>query len=209
MLGRVWTWHKCRTIKQLCELIMWQLSSESRELQKQTFARTRSWDCNQPTILDKSPWDSTSIFIFFCHFSVPSYSTSFSKISCSSLTPHPPPPPPYTKLKLEKNSGYTRPTLGWGEELDLCEMENTPEMQKCPKIDDCLKKTEVERKKAILRGFQAFKSVFSGFWWKIASEQTFSHLFKVFWTCFKNSLETNDIHQKLRYLIAAVLYSKG
>ena len=83
MLGRVWTWHKCRTIKQLCELIMWQLSSESRELQKQTFARTRSWDCNQPTILDKSPWDSTSIFIFFCHFSVPSYSTSFSKISCS------------------------------------------------------------------------------------------------------------------------------
>ena len=25
-----------------------------------------------PTILDKSPWDSTAIFIFFCHFSVPS-----------------------------------------------------------------------------------------------------------------------------------------
>ena len=24
------------------------------------------------TILDKSPWDSTAIFIFFCHFSVPS-----------------------------------------------------------------------------------------------------------------------------------------
>ena len=23
------------------------------------------------TILDKSPWDSTAIFIFFCHFSVP------------------------------------------------------------------------------------------------------------------------------------------
>ena len=44
-------------------------------------------------------------------------------------------PPPYTKLKLGKNSGYTRPTLfvGWGEGLDLCELENAPETQKCPK----------------------------------------------------------------------------
>ena len=25
----------------------------------------------ESTILDKSPWDSTAIFIFFCHFSVP------------------------------------------------------------------------------------------------------------------------------------------
>ena len=24
------------------------------------------------TSLDKSPWDNTAIFIFFCHFSVPS-----------------------------------------------------------------------------------------------------------------------------------------
>ena len=33
-------------------------------------------------------------------------------------------PPPYTKLKLEKNSGYTRPRLfvGWGEGLDLWEL---------------------------------------------------------------------------------------
>ena len=50
-------------------------------------------------------------------------------------------PPPYTKLKLGKNSGYTRPTLfvGWGEELDLYELENAPETQKCPKtfVHDC------------------------------------------------------------------------
>ena len=50
-------------------------------------------------------------------------------------------PPPYTKLKLGKSSGYTRPTLfvGWGEELDLCELENAPETQKCPKtfVHDC------------------------------------------------------------------------
>ena len=49
-------------------------------------------------------------------------------------------PPPFTKLKLGKNSGYTRPTLfvGWGEGFDLCELVNTPEMQKCPKtfVDD-------------------------------------------------------------------------
>ena len=34
--------------------------------------------------------------------------------------------PPYTKLKLGKNSGYTRLTLfvGWGEGLDPCELEN-------------------------------------------------------------------------------------
>ena len=40
-------------------------------------------------------------------------------------------PQPYTKLKLGKNSGYTRPTLfvGWGEGLGLCELENAPEMQ--------------------------------------------------------------------------------
>ena len=40
------------------------------------------------TILDKSPWDSTAIFIFFCYFSVPSLNSSaFWKFSCSSLSP--------------------------------------------------------------------------------------------------------------------------
>ena len=44
-------------------------------------------------------------------------------------------PPPYAKLKLGKNSGYPRPTVfvGWGEGLVLCELENAPETQKCPK----------------------------------------------------------------------------
>ena len=50
-------------------------------------------------------------------------------------------PPPYRKLKRGKNLGYTRPTLfvGWGEGLDLNELENAPEMQKCPKtfVHDC------------------------------------------------------------------------
>ena len=87
------------------------------------------------------------------------------------------PPPPYTKLKLGKNCRYTRPTLfvEWGEGLDLSELENAPETQKCPKtfVHDCLKKKE-ERTKAVLRVFQACKSVFSGFWWKIVIEQIFS-----------------------------------
>ena len=49
--------------------------------------------------------------------------------------------PAYTKLKLWKNSGYMHPTLfvGWGEGLGLCELENVPEMQMCPKtfVHDC------------------------------------------------------------------------
>ena len=32
----------------------------------------QSDEVDRPTILDKRPWDSTAIFIFFCHFSVPS-----------------------------------------------------------------------------------------------------------------------------------------
>ena len=52
--------------------------------------------------------------------------------------------PPHTLYKVEtrkKNSGYTLPTLfvGRGEGLGLCELENAPEMQKCPKTfaHDC------------------------------------------------------------------------
>ena len=45
------------------------------------------------------------------------------------------PPPTLYKVETRKNSGYTRPTLfvGWVEGLDLCELENTPETQKCHK----------------------------------------------------------------------------
>ena len=46
----------------------------------------------------------------------------------------------------------------------------------CPWLSD----KKVGRKKAILRGFQACKSVFSGSWWKIVIEQIFSQLFRVF-----------------------------
>ena len=47
----------------------------------------------------------------------------------------PPPTPPLPPPHLMQNSGYTRPTLfmGLGGEVGLCELENAPEMQKCPK----------------------------------------------------------------------------
>ena len=46
-------------------------------------------------------------------------------------------PSPYTKLKLGKNSGYSRPTLfvGRGKGVDLCELE-TP--QKCKSVSRLL-----------------------------------------------------------------------
>ena len=58
---------------------------------------------------------------FFLSFWVPSLnSASFLKLIFLAVLP-----PPYTKLKFRKNSGYMRPTLfvGWGEGLDLCELE--------------------------------------------------------------------------------------
>ena len=60
-------------------------------------------------------------YSFFLSFWVPSLnSASFLKLIFLAVLP-----PPYTKLKFRKNSGYMRPTLfvGWGEGLDLCELE--------------------------------------------------------------------------------------
>ena len=78
-------------------------------------------------ILDKSPWDSIAIFIFFLSFlgSLLKQCILFEIFLQFSL------PPPYAKLKLRNNSGYTRPTLfvRWREGLDLSELENAPEMQ--------------------------------------------------------------------------------
>ena len=50
--------------------------------------------------------------------------------------PHLPPPPPYTKSKLGKNSGYTRPTLflGWGEGLALCALETPQKRKSVPRL---------------------------------------------------------------------------
>ena len=99
--------------------------------------RRQSFQGYVHTVLDKSPWDSTALFIFFLSFlcSLLEKCILFKIFLQFSL------PPPYTKLKLGKNSGYMHPTLyvGWGEGLDLCELENAPETQKCPKtfVHDC------------------------------------------------------------------------
>ena len=71
-------------------------------------------------VISRFPLKTVHHFRIFLHFSLPL---------------------PYTKLKLGKNSGYTRKALfvGWAEGLDLCELENAPETQKCPKtfVHDC------------------------------------------------------------------------
>ena len=77
------------------------------------------------TIMDKSPWDS---ILQYSYFSVISW---FPHKTCNRIQ----------SWNSGKNSGYIRPTLfvEWGEGLDLCELENVPEMQKCPKtfVHDC------------------------------------------------------------------------
>ena len=66
--------------------------------------------CWVPLILtynqDKSPWNSKATFIFFCHSWFPQKTVHPFQNFLAAL-----PPPPYTKLKLGKNSGYTRPIL--------------------------------------------------------------------------------------------------
>ena len=96
---------------------------------------TRIYRCQQPitTILDKSPWDRTVIFIFFCHFSVTSLnctSVLFEIFLLFSI------PPPYTKLKLGKNSGYTCPTLflGWGEGWACVNWKTPQERKSVPRL---------------------------------------------------------------------------
>ena len=69
-------------------------------------ASAMAW-AKKPIILDKSPWDSTAIFIFFLSYlgSLLKQCILFKIFLQFSL------PPPYTKLKLGKNYGYTRPKL--------------------------------------------------------------------------------------------------
>ena len=58
-------------------------------------------------------------------------------------------PTPYTKLKLGKNSGYTRPTLfvRLREGFGLCELQNAPETQVSQDFfHDCLKKRWEEKR---------------------------------------------------------------
>ena len=57
-------------------------------------------------IRDKSPWDSTAVFIFLSFLSSLLKQCILVEIFLQFSLP-----PPYTKLKLGKNSGYTRPTL--------------------------------------------------------------------------------------------------
>ena len=66
--------------------------------------------------MDKSPWDSTAILIFFCHSGFPH--KTMRRILFEIFLQFSLPPAPPTLYRVEtrkKNSGYTRPTLFWGE----------------------------------------------------------------------------------------------
>ena len=83
---------------------------------------------SEPTIMDKSPWDSNAIFIFFCHSGSLIKQCILFEIFLQFSLPHP---------IQRKNSGYTRPTLfvGWGEgTLGLCELENAQKCKSVPKL---------------------------------------------------------------------------
>ena len=47
--------------------------------------------------------------------------------------------PPPTLYKVETRKKFWIDASNWGEGLDLCELENAPEMQRCPKtfVHDC------------------------------------------------------------------------
>ena len=137
------------------------------------------------TILDKSPWDSTAIFIFFCYFSV-----LFLLKQCSvfeillqfSL------PPPYTKLKLGKKFWIHASNIVCG----VREGVGPVWIGKCPRNakvsqDFCpwLSEKEVGRNKAILRVFQSFKSVFFGI---LMKDRNWTNLFPAFPSFSKRDL---------------------
>ena len=78
------------------------------------------------TILDKSPWDSTAIFIFFCYFSVPSLNSSdFLAVL---------PPPTLYQVDTQKKLLDTRVQhCLWGEGRSwTCVNWKTP--QKCKSV---------------------------------------------------------------------------
>ena len=93
------------------------------------------------------------------------------------------PPPPDTKLKLGKKfwiheSNIVCRVRGGAGPVWLGKRPRNAKVSQdfCPWLSE----KEVGRKKAILRGFQACKSVYSGSWLKIVIEQIFSKLFGVF-----------------------------
>ena len=86
-------------------------------------------------------------------------------------------PPPYKKLKLGKTFWIHASNIVCGVRggVGPVWIGKRPRNAKvsqdfCPWLSD----KKVGRKKVILRGFQACKSVFSGSWWKIVIEQIFS-----------------------------------
>ena len=100
------------------------------------------WSADIVLVVTYPPFCSDLVLLFLLTLSTGvgtvmqfSYFSVISQFTHNTVQPYRsiltvPPPPSYTKLKVGKNSVYTRPTLfvGWREGLDLCELENAPEL---------------------------------------------------------------------------------
>ena len=153
MLGRVWTWHKLNVVL-LNSCVNWSCDNYPRshesckskrlpELGRENVINPQSWTKVLGTVLQYSYVSVTSVF--------PLTVNTFRKF-LAAPPPPPPHPTPNTKLKLTSNIGVRG---GVGPVRIGKPSRNAKVSQ-----DRWLSKKEVRRKKAILRGFQAWKSVF-------------------------------------------------
>ena len=83
------------------------------------------------SILDKSPWGSTAIFIFFCHFSVPLKRVRPSRNFLVVL-----PLPTLYKVETRKKFGIHASNIVCGMRggVDLCELKNAPRKASVPRL---------------------------------------------------------------------------
>ena len=115
----------------------------SAHLSKRTLPLPRLlWSADIVLVVTYPPFCSDLVLLFLLTLSTGvgtvmqfSYFSVISQFTHNTVQPYRniltvAPPPPYTKLKVGKNSVYTRPTLfvGWKERLDPCELEVAPEL---------------------------------------------------------------------------------
>ena len=123
----------------------------------------------QTTIMDKNTWDSSAIFVFFCHSGFPHKTVHPFRNFLAVL-----PPPTLCKVETRKKFWIHASNIDCGLRggVGPVLIGKRPEIQ--VSLDFCpwLFEKEVGGKKSILSGFQACKSFLGGFWWKMAIEKS-------------------------------------
>ena len=143
------------------------------------------WQNNMVSAMGKASWkppqSRTKVLGAILQYSY------FSVISQFPLkTVHPfPSPHPITPWNSEKILDNSSPTLfvGWGEGLDLRELENTPEMQKCPKtfVHDC--RNTISKTINFKMSLDAFALKNLCLWCEFQSRLLSACYSKTFWQC--------------------------